>query len=282
MGGKEAVTVSFLAAKKARAEKISMLTAYDYPTARLLDDAGVELLLVGDSLGMVVLGYEDTLAVTMEDMLHHTRAVSRGAERALVVADMPFMSYQCSRREAVANAGRLLKEGRAHAVKLEGGRAIRDEVRAIVEAGIPVMGHLGLTPQAVNVLGGYKVQGRSRREVETLLEDALELERAGIFALVLECVPREVGALLTEKLAVPTIGIGAGPETDGQVLVTQDMLGFTGGRTPSFVRQYASLAEEIKGAVREYIDELRQGSFPAEAESFALEEDAQWLEELRD
>jgi len=278
---KDKVTVSTLAEKKRNEEKISMLTAYDYNTACLLDEAGIDMLLVGDSLGMVILGYEDTISVTMEDMLHHTRAVARGADRALVVGDMPFMSYQADRKEALKNAGRLMKEGRANAVKLEGGTAVVETVSSIVDAGIPVMGHLGLTPQAVNTLGGFKVQGKTQREVESLLEDASRLEEAGIFALVLECVPQEAASLVTKRLSIPTIGIGAGSVTDGQVLVTQDMIGLIKKFKPSFVRQYASLSEEIQDACRKYIDDIQQHKFPSEDESFSLSPDSDWINDLK-
>ena len=227
------VTTATLLEMKARGEKITMLTAYDYPTACLLDEAGIDMLLVGDSVGNVVLGYEDTLPVTMDEMIHHTRAVARGARRAMVVGDMPFLSYQASLPEAVLNAGRFLKEGGAQAVKLEGGSERANVVRALVETGIPVMGHLGLTPQSVHQLGGFRVQGKDEAAARRLLDSALALEEAGIFSLVLEAIPAELAAQVTSRLQVPTIGIGAGPDCDGQVLVVHDMLGLSGARCPS-------------------------------------------------
>jgi 3-methyl-2-oxobutanoate hydroxymethyltransferase len=263
------VTTAALMEMKARGEKITMLTAYDYPTACLLDEAGIDMLLVGDSLGNVVLGYEDTLPVTMDEMIHHTRAVSRGARRAMVVGDMPFMSYQISLSDALLNAGRFLKEGGAQAVKLEGGSERTDVVRALVETGIPVVGHLGLTPQSVHQLGGFRMQGRDEAAARRLIEDALALEAAGIFALVLECVPAQLAAQVTDRLQVPTIGIGAGPGCDGQVLVIHDMLGLAVRRVPKFVRQYASLGSIIKDAARAYQEDVRRGRFPASEHCYA-------------
>lgn len=238
--------------KKAKQEgkKLSMLTAYDYSTACLLDEAGINGILVGDSLGNVILGYEDTISVTMEDMIHHGAAVARGAKNALVVVDMPFMSYQTSVYDALCNAGRLMKEARANAVKLEGGKEVVPQIKAIVQAGIPVMGHLGLTPQSVNAFGGYKVQGRDVAAAQKLLEDAKALEEAGVFAMVLECVPSALAEKITEAVSVPTIGIGAGAGCDGQILVYQDMLAMFSDYTPKFVKRYANIGEAMKQAFR--------------------------------
>ena len=240
-----------------------MLTAYDALSARLLDEAGIPLLLVGDSLGMVVLGYDSTLPVTMDDMVHHTAAVVRGRRDAMVVGDMPFMSYQASDDEAVRNAGRLMQEGGAHAVKLEGGARIVGIVARLTDAGIPVMGHLGLTPQSVNQLGGYRVQGRSDEAAHRIVQDAKDLEAAGAFSVVLEAVPSEVGKEVTESLHIPTIGIGAGPHTDGQVLVFHDFLGITPGRLPRFVKRYAGVGEQIKAAAEAFASEVASGAYPA-------------------
>lgn len=227
--------VTFKEAKQ-KNEKLSMLTAYDYSTAKIIDEAGINGILVGDSLGMVCLGYEDTLSVTMEDMIHHTSAVTRGAKNTLVVADMPFMSYQTCVYDAVVNAGRLIKEGRAQAVKLEGGIEVCDKIEAIVKASIPVMGHIGLTPQSVNAFGGFKVQGKDEEAAKKLIDEALAIEKAGAFAVVLECVPAKLAAIISEKLSIPTIGIGAGVNCDGQILVYQDMLGVFSDFTPKFVK----------------------------------------------
>lgn len=248
-----------------------MITAYDYQTARLVDEAGVDVILVGDSLSNVVQGNTSTLPVTMDEMLYHTRIVSRGAQRAMVVADMPFLSYQVNDDDAVYNAGRFLKEAGAQAVKLEGGAAITSLVRRMVDAGIPVMGHIGLTPQSVNVFGGYRLVGKAREEAEKLIEDARELERAGVFSIVLEMVPAEISRTITEAVSVPTIGIGAGPFCDGQVLVLHDMLGLSEVNY-RFVKRYASLADEIRNAVGRYADEVRSGSFPDREHSFFIEE----------
>jgi len=242
--------------------KIVCLTAYDYATARILDEAGVDVLLVGDSLGMTVLGYETTLPVTMEDMLHHTAAVVRGVRRALVVADMPFLSFQISEDRAVENAGRFLKEAGADAVKIEGGAVRRSLVRRLVENGIPVMGHIGMTPQSIRELGGYRVQGKEPEAVARLKADARALDEAGIFSLVLECVPRSLAAEITQAVDSPTIGIGAGPDCDGQVLVIHDMLGLYGDFKPRFVKRYAELGREIREAVGRFCDEVRSGAFP--------------------
>ncbi len=249
-------------------KKIACLTAYDYPTARLLDEAGVEILLVGDSLGMVVLGYDSTLPVTLEEMLHHTRAVRRGTKRALLVADMPYGSFHVSIDESIRNAMRLVKEGGAEAVKIEGGERRIELIARLVEAEIPVMGHVGLTPQSVNALGGFHVQGKSADAARQLERDALAVESAGAFSVVLESVPRELAARITEKLHIPTIGIGAGPDCDGQVLVFHDLVGLTMGHKPKFARQYVNLAAEISRAAEEFCSDVRAGSFPSDAESF--------------
>ena len=250
--------------------KITSLTAYDYPTARLLDEAGVDILLVGDSLGMVVLGYENTLPVTLEEMLHHTRAVRRGVRRALVVADMPYGSYHADLAESVRNAVRFIKEAGAEAVKLEGGERRLELISRLVEAEIPVMGHIGLTPQSLHALGGFKVQGKTFEAAEQLLRDARAVEAAGAFSIVLESVPRELAARITQQLRIPTIGIGAGPECDGQVLVFHDLMGLTQGPLPKFARRYANLAEVIARAASEYCEDVRSGQFPADAESYHL------------
>ncbi len=264
------VRVPDLKLKKQRGEKIVMLTAYDASMAQLLDQAGVDVLLVGDSLGMVIMGCPTTLPVTMAAMLHHTRAVVRGAQRALIVADMPFLSYQVSVAEAVRNAGRLLKEGGAAAVKIEGGRPMLEVVSRLVAVGIPVMGHLGLIPQSVHQLGGFRRQAQREQDAERLVEDARALEQAGVFALVLESIPAELARTVTEQLRIPTIGIGAGPYCDGQVLVSYDMLGLYPGPKPPFVKQYARLGEAILEAARAYAEDVRAGRFPTlsrEAES---------------
>jgi 3-methyl-2-oxobutanoate hydroxymethyltransferase len=252
-----------LVAKKQSGEKIVMLTAYDYTMARLLDRAGVDVLLVGDSLGMVVLGYETTLPVTLDAMVHHTRAVSRGTRRALVVADMPFLTYQVSVAEALRNAGRLIQDGGAAAVKIEGGGASVEAASRMVEAGIPVMGHLGLLPQSVHQLGGFRQQAKLEADAEQLLADAQALEEAGAFAIVLESIPAELARAVTADLHIPTIGIGAGPHCDGQVLVSYDMLGLSQDGVPSFVKRYADLGEQTVGAAQAYGDDVRTGRFPA-------------------
>jgi 3-methyl-2-oxobutanoate hydroxymethyltransferase len=269
------ITTTHLIKMKQKAEKIVMVTAYDYPSARLVDEAGVDVVLVGDSLGMVVLGYESTLPVTIEDMLHHTRAVVRGVQRALVVADLPFLTYQTGPEDAIRNAGRLLQEGGATAVKLEGGIEVCAQVHTLVAAGIPVIGHLGLTPQSINVFGGYKVQGRSQQAAQKLVADSQALEQAGVFAIVLECIPEDVAARITKTVAVPTIGIGAGVNCDGQVLVLHDLLGISGKiHTPRFVKQYAQVGATIRQAVEHYAQEVRAKTFPAEEHSFHSEETA--------
>lgn len=259
-------TVTDLRRFKAEGERFAMLTAYDYPTARILDEAGIPVLLVGDSLANVVLGHDTTLPVTMDEMLHHTRAVVRGARNALVVGDMPFLSYQASDEEAIRNAGRFLKEGGAHAVKLEG--APLALIEAMVTRGIPVMGHLGLTPQSVHAMGGYRVQAREAEAAERLLSDALGLEKAGAFSVVLEGVPSEVARRVTESLAVPTIGIGAGPHCDGQVLVIHDLVGLSFGTPPKFVKRYADIGAEITRAVAAFKEEVEAGTFPGPEHSY--------------
>lgn len=264
--------VTFKEAKEIN-EKLTMLTAYDYSTAKLIDSCGINGILVGDSLGMVCLGYEDTLSVTMEDMIHHTKAVSRGCTNTLIVADMPFMSYQTSTYDAVVNAGRLIKEGRAHAVKLEGGVEVFSQIQSIVNSSIPVMGHIGLTPQSVNTFGGFKVQGRDELAAKKLIEDALAVEGAGAFAVVLEGVPSKLASLITKKLNIPTIGIGAGASCDGQVLVYQDMLGMFSDFTPKFVKKYENIGEKMKNAFSNYIEEVKTEVFPSEEHSFKINED---------
>jgi 3-methyl-2-oxobutanoate hydroxymethyltransferase len=256
------IRVPDLKEKKKRGEKIAVLTAYDATMARLLERAGIDVLLVGDSLGMVVLGYETTLPVTLDAMVHHTAAVSRGASRALVVADMPFLTFQVSVTEAVRNAGRLIQEGGAAAVKIEGGAAVVDVARRLVEIGIPVMGHLGLLPQSVHQLGGYRRQARLEQDAEKLVADARALEAAGVFAIVLESIPAEVARETTAALAIPTIGIGAGPYCDGQVLVSYDAFGLFDGAVPPFVKQYANLGEQVVAAAKAYAEEVRGGRFP--------------------
>jgi 3-methyl-2-oxobutanoate hydroxymethyltransferase len=266
------VTVRDIADLKGRGEKIPMITAYDYSTARLADASGIPLVLVGDSLGMVVLGYESTIPVTMEDMLHHVKAVARGVKRALIVADLPFMTYQIDIVQALTNAARLVQEGGAQAVKLEGGERVADTVRRVVECGIPVMGHIGLTPQSVHALGGYRVRGRGRREAEQLLKDATALEQAGAFAVVLELVPTPLARLISQRLTIPTIGIGAGPACDGQVQVLHDMLGLFTDFVPKHAKQYARLAQTIQEAFARYAQEVREGTFPTDQESFTMDE----------
>lgn len=264
--------VTFRQAKE-KNEKLTMLTAYDYSTAKIIDEAEINGILVGDSLGMVCLGYEDTLSVTMEDMIHHTKAVSRGVKNTLVVADMPFMSYQTSVYDAVVNAGRLIKEGRAHVVKLEGGVEVCDKIEAIVKASIPVMAHIGLTPQSVNAFGGFKVQGKDEEAAKKLIEAALAVEKAGAFAVVLECVPAKLAEIINKKLSIPTIGIGAGCNCDGQILVYQDMLGMYSDFTPKFVKKYENLSEKMNIAFKRYIEEVKDGVFPSEEHSFKINDE---------
>ena len=253
-------TVLTLQQAKNENKKITMLTAYDYSTARLIDEAGVNMILVGDSLGNVMLGYEDTVSVTMEDMIHHGAAVARGAKNAMVVVDMPFMSYQTSVYDAVVNAGRLMKEARANAVKLEGGVEVKEQIKAIVAAGIPVVAHIGLTPQSVNAFGGHKVQGKTEAAAKKLIADALAVEEAGAFCVVIEGVPAKLAALITKKLTIPTIGIGAGAECDGQVLVYQDMLGMYSDFTPKFVKKFSNVGEVMKAAFEQYINEVQRST----------------------
>lgn len=250
-------------------EPITMLTAYDYPTAKFVDESGIEIVLVGDSLSNVILGYENTIPVTMDEMLHHTKAVSRGVKNALVVGDMPFMSYQASTADAVRNAGRFVKEGKAEAVKLEGGIEQLDKIKAIIDAGIPVMTHLGLTPQSIHKFGGYKVQGRDKKTERNILQSAKALAKAGSFCLVLECVPAALAKRVTQSISIPTIGIGAGPHCDGQVLVFHDLVGLVPGNfNPKFVKRYANIGEEIKKAVGNFRREVKQKKFPTKEHSF--------------
>lgn len=258
---------------KAKGEKITMLTAYDYSMAKIMDNSGINGILVGDSVGMVCLGYEDTISVTMDDMIHHTKAVARGAQNALVVADMPFMSYQTSVYDAVFNAGRLMKEGRAQAVKLEGGVDMCDRIEAITKASIPVMAHIGLTPQSVNSLGGFKVQGKSEEAAKELIEAAKAVERAGAFAVVLECVPAKLAEIISKEISIPTIGIGAGANCDGQILVYQDMLGMFSDFIPKFVKKYADLGSVMTEAFKGYIEEVNTGVFPAPEHGFKISEE---------
>ena len=266
-------TTTSIMQMKNSGHKISMLTAYDYTTARLLDEAGVNTILVGDSLGNVILGYEDTISVTVEDMIHHSAAVARGAKNALVVTDLPFMSYQTSVYDAVVNAGRLMKEGRAGAVKLEGGKEVCPQIKAIVSAGIPVVAHLGLTPQSINTFGGFKVQGKTEAAAKKLIEDAKAVEEAGAFLLVLECVPAKLAKLVTESINIPTIGIGAGAGCDGQVLVIYDMLGMFSDFKPKFVKHFANAGDMIREAVKTYIAEIDDGTFPAEEHYYKIDDE---------
>ena len=263
--------VTFKQAKE-KGEKLTMLTAYDYTTAKLVDEAGIHSILVGDSLGMVCLGYEDTLSVTMEDMIHHTKAVARGAKEALVIADMPFMSYQTSVYDAVTNAGRLVKEGHTQAVKLEGGQDMCPQIEAIVKASIPVCAHIGLTPQSIHAFGGFKVQGKGEEAAKKLLEEAKAVEAAGAFAVVMECVPEALAKLITEKISIPTIGIGAGAGCDGQVLVYQDMLGMYPDFVPKFVKVFAGVGDEMRKGFAAYKKAVQEGSFPAEEHTFRMDE----------
>ncbi len=272
------VTTRDILEMKAKGEKVPMVTSYDYTTARLANQAGVPIILVGDSLGMVVLGYDSTIPVTMEDMVHHVKAVARGAGSSMVIGDLPFMSYRIDTAQALGNAARMVQEGGAQGVKLEGGEAVADTVQRIVECGMPVMGHIGLTPQSVNRMGGYRVTGKEREEAAQLLRDAAALEQAGAFAVVLELVPAPLAGVISGRLSIPTIGIGAGPQCDGQVLVLHDMLGLYTDFVPKHARQYAQLARTISDAFGSYIAEVKDGSFPTEKESFKM--DAGVLEEL--
>lgn len=271
-------TIATLHEMKARNERISMLTCYDYSTAKIMDQAGINTFLVGDSLGQTILGYENTIPVTMEDMIHHTRAVSRGTTNALVVADMPFMSYHTSERDAVINAGRLMKEGRAHCVKLEGGAKFAPVIRAIVDASIPVCAHIGMMPQSVNAYGGFKVQGKSLDAAKQIIEDAKAVEAAGASMVVLECVPARLAEIITGTISIPTIGIGAGAGCDGQVLVNQDMLGIFSDFKPKFVKRFANVGEIMFQAFKEYDMQVKQGTFPAEEHTFKIDDDV--IEEL--
>lgn len=266
-------TVATFQQMKEKGEKITMLTAYDYSTAKLMDECGINAILIGDSLGMVMMGYEDTLSVTMEDMIHHTGCVARGAKNALIVADMPFMSYQTGVRDAVYNAGRLMKEGRANCVKLEGGAQVCEQIKAITDASIPVMAHLGLTPQSINAFGGNKVQGKSEEAAKKILEDAYKVQEAGAFAVTLECVPEKLATLISKKLTIPTIGIGAGAGCDGQVLVYQDALAIFSDFTPKFVKKFADVGTLMRKGISSYIEETKAGTFPAQEHTFKIEDD---------
>ncbi|MCR5640673.1 MAG: 3-methyl-2-oxobutanoate hydroxymethyltransferase [Lachnospiraceae bacterium] len=272
-------TVTTLRKQKEEGSKISMLTCYDYTTACLVEQAGVNAVLIGDSLGMTMLGYEDTLPVTMEDMIHHTRAVSRGLKDTFLVADMPFLSYQTNNYDAVVNAGRLVKEGHAQAVKLEGGAAVCEQIRAIVKADIPVCAHIGLTPQSVNTFGGFKVQGKDAARARQVVEDALAVQEAGAFMVVLECVPAALASYITEILDIPTIGIGAGAGCDGQVLVYQDMLGMFSGMKPKFVKHFAEIGETMRNAFAAYDAEVKSGAYPAEEHTFKISDEI--MDEVR-
>lgn len=265
---KDKVTVLDFRKKKDSGRKITMLTAYDCPMASLIDDAGIDAVLVGDSVGMVVLGYESTINVTMEEMLHHATAARRGTQRAFLIGDMPFMSYQASDEDAVRNAGRFVKEAGCEAVKVEGGREVVPRIKAIISAGIPVLGHLGLTPQSINKLGGYRVQGKDSESASRIEADAVHLEEAGCFALILECVPGDLSEKITRKAGIPTIGIGAGKDCDGQVLVTHDMIGYFDKFTPKFVKQYANINPTIKEAIKKFREEAESGEFPGEEHTF--------------
>ena len=266
------VSISQIKDMKQKGEKITMLTAYDYTTAKIIDEAGVPLILVGDSLGMVVLGYESTIPVTMEEMLHHTKAVVRGTKQAMVVGDMPFMTYHVSVSDALRNAARFIQEGGAQAIKLEGGVTVAEKVRRIVDCGIPVVGHIGLTPQSIHQLGGYKVQGKTPEAALKMVEDAQALEEAGAFAIILETIPAPLAAVITQKVGIPTIGIGAGAGCDGQVQVISDILGLFTGFVPKHAKQYAKMADTIRAAVSEYDREVKAGSFPTDEQSFSMDE----------
>lgn len=266
----EKITTTTIREMKDRGERIVMLSAYDYSTARLIDEAEADAILVGDSLANIVLGYKNTLSVSMDEMIHHTKAVARATKRALVVGDMPFMSYQASVDDAIRNAGRFLKEGHAEAVKVEGGRRIVGKIEAIIESGIPVMGHLGLTPQWMHQFGGFRVRGKTESTARAILEDAKRLERAGVFCLVLECIPWQLAKLITEKIEIPTIGIGAGPYCDGQVLVLHDLLGLTGPHVPKFVKRYAKLDNVAMKALTDFKQEVKTGKFPSLEHSYDM------------
>ena len=265
-------TVSTVQKMKDNGEKITMLTAYDYSTAKLFDEAGIDTMLVGDSLGMVMLGYDSTIPVTVDDMIHHGAAVVRGAKNAMIVVDMPFLSYHTSVYDAVANAGRIMKETGCTAVKLEGGESVCPQIKAIVEASIPVMAHIGLTPQSVNAFGGFKVQGKSEDAAKRILQEAKAVEKAGAFAVVLECIPDKLAKIITEEINIPTIGIGAGSDCDGQILVYQDMLGMFGGFKPKFVKRFANVGEEMTKAFKGYIEETKAKTFPAKEHCFKIDD----------
>ena len=272
------ITVSTFAKRKAEKQRISMLTCYDYTTAKIVNSSNVDAVLVGDSLGNVMLGYEDTLSVTMEDMITFGHAVARGCQDKLVVIDMPFMSYQVSVEQAITNAGKLLKEGRGNAVKLEGGKKVAEHIRAITNAGIPVMAHIGMTPQSVNAFGGNKVQGKTELAAKMLIEDALAVQEAGAFSVVLECVPAKLAKIVTEKLSIPTIGIGAGPDCDGQILVYQDMLGMYKDFSPKFVKHFGNVGDQILEALNKYDSEVKNSAFPSEEHCFKIDDEV--LEKL--
>lgn len=269
---KRRMTAADFVVFKENGQRITMMTAYDYTSAKLVDEAEMDVILVGDSLGMVILGYENTLQVTMEDMLHHTRAVSRGAGKTMVIGDMPFLSYHINTEEAVRNAGRFIQEAGAHAVKLEGGKDVAPQIEAILKAQIPVLGHLGLTPQSVHRFGGFKVQGKEIEAARELIEEALLLQELGVFGIVLECIPAALAKMISEKLRIPTIGIGAGPDCDGQVLVLQDVLGLNREFTPKFVKKYGELGDAMVSALCSYAQEVRQGVFPDASHTFSMDE----------
>lgn len=266
-------TVRTFQMTKKEGKKLAMLTAYDYSTAKLMDEVGIDAILVGDSLGNTILGYEDTVSVTMEDMIHHGAAVARGVKETMVVVDMPFMSFQTSVYDALTNAGRLMKEGRASAVKLEGGRKVCPQIKAITDAGIPVMAHLGLTPQSVNAFGGNRVQGKSEEAAKQIIDDAYAIQEAGAFAVVLECIPAKLATLITNKLEIPTIGIGAGNGCDGQILVYQDMLGMFSDYIPKFAKKFADVGAVMKGAFKDYIKEVCDGTYPSQEHTFKIDDD---------
>ena len=266
-------TVSTLQKQKEKGDKITMLTCYDYSTAKIMDECGIEVLLIGDSLGNTMLGYDDTIPVTMEDMIHHCKAVSRGAKNAFVIGDMPFMSYQVCIEDAVRNAGRLVKEGHVQAVKLEGGAKVCEQISAIVKADIPVCAHIGLTPQSINAFGGFKVQGKSEEAARQIIEDAIAVEKAGAFMVVLEGIPAKLAAIVTQKVSIPTIGIGAGAGCDGQVLVNQDMFGTFSDFTPKFVKQFGNVGEVMRKALADYTAEVKAGTFPAKEHTYSISDD---------
>lgn len=272
-GGKRVKSTSDLRNMKADGTKISMLTAYDYPSAKLAEEAGIDVILVGDSLGMVVLGYDSTVPVTIDDMIHHSKAVKRGASNTFVITDMPFMTYHLSVEETLKSAAKLVQEGGAHAVKVEGGGKVINKITSLTEAGIPVMAHLGLTPQTVNVLGGYKVQGKTAEAAKMLIEEAKKCEEAGAFAIVLECIPRQIAKEVSENLSIPTIGIGAGSDTDGQVLVYHDLISYGVERVPKFVKKYNDVNEITLSSIKTYIHEVKEGQFPQQEHSFTMKEE---------